>query len=84
MLKIGVLGAGHLGKIHIKCIQQIPEYQLIGFFDADSETAQSIEAEFGIKSFASLHDLIDQVDVVDIVTPTVSHFECASEALKKA
>lgn len=83
MLKIGVLGAGHLGKIHIKCIQQIEEYELVGFYDADPNTASAVEAEFGLKSFSSIHELFDMVDVVDIVTPTIAHFECASEALNK-
>lgn len=84
MVKIGVLGAGHLGKIHIKCIREINEYELIGFYDADEKTASSVEKEFGIMHFPSIDELIDSVDVVDIVTPTVSHFDCASRALKKA
>lgn len=84
MLKIGVLGAGHLGKIHIKCIKEIENYQFIGFFDTDNEIANNVEKEYGIRKFASAGDLIDAVDAVDIVTPTISHFECASMALKKS
>lgn len=84
MLKIGVLGAGHLGKIHLKCIRGLDEYELVGFYDPNEETARKVEEEFGIKKFDSLHDIIDAVDVVDIVTPTVSHFDCASESLKKS
>ena len=83
MLKIGVLGAGHLGEIHIKCIKLIEQYDLVGFFDPAEETAREVEAEMGIKSFDSLDSLIDAVDVVDIVTPTIRHFECASKALLK-
>lgn len=83
MLKIGVLGAGHLGKIHIRCIQQIADYELCGFYDPDDENARMAEDEFGIKRYDTLSSLIEDVEVVDIVTPTVSHFECASEALKK-
>jgi predicted dehydrogenase len=83
MLKIGVLGAGHLGKIHIKCIKEISDYELIGFNDPDDDIATKVEQEFGIKRFLSLDELIDSVDVVDIVTPTISHFECASTALRK-
>ena len=82
MLKIGVLGAGHLGKIHIKCIQQISNYELCGFYDPDNENASRVEKEFGIKRYTSLADLMDEVEVVDIVTPTVSHYECAAEALR--
>jgi predicted dehydrogenase len=84
MVKIGVLGAGHLGKIHIKCIREIGEFELSGFYDADEKTASQVESEFGLDHFASIDELIDAVDVVDIVTPTVSHFDCASRALKKA
>ncbi|MDP3463945.1 MAG: Gfo/Idh/MocA family oxidoreductase [Bacteroidales bacterium] len=84
MLKIGVLGAGHLGKIHIKCIKQIPEYELVGFFDTDPETAKKVSLEHGIKSYPDISSLINDVDVVDIVTPTISHFACASESLRKS
>lgn len=83
MLKIGVLGAGHLGKIHIRCIQTIPEYELVGFYDVDEQNAKIVSEEFNIKAFSRIDDLIDLVDVVDIVTPTIAHFECASKALKK-
>ena len=83
MLKIGVLGAGHLGKIHINCIKQIPVYELIGFYDQDVNTAKKVSEDLQVKSFSSLEELVDLVDVVDIVTPTISHFECASLALKK-
>lgn len=83
MLKIGVLGAGHLGKIHLNCIKQIQEYDLVGFYDLAEETARKVEEELGVRSFDSIDSLIDAVDVVDIVTPTIRHFECASKALLK-
>lgn len=83
MLKIGVLGAGHLGKIHLNCIKQIEEYDLVGFYDPAVDTARQVEEELGIPAFATIDALIDAVDVVDIVTPTIRHFECASKALQK-
>jgi predicted dehydrogenase len=84
MLKIGVLGAGHLGKIHLKCIKEIPEYNLCGFFDPDTSIADRVEQEFNVRKFSSLDELVDTVDVVDIVTPTISHFDCASKSLLKS
>jgi predicted dehydrogenase len=84
MLKIGVLGAGHLGKIHIKCILGLDSYQLMGFYDPNRTTAEKVAKEFSIRCFDSIQQLIDEVDVVDIVTPTVSHFECAAESLKNS
>lgn len=81
MLKIGVLGAGHLGKIHIKCIKDIPEYELVGFYDASVDNAKSVADEFGLKAFPTIDDLLKEVDVIDIVTPTLSHYDCAAQAL---
>lgn len=84
MLKIGVLGAGHLGKIHIKLLLELQEeYKFVGFYDANVENAKNVVNEFSITSFSSIDDLIEAVDVVDIVTPTVTHFECAKKAIEK-
>ena len=82
MLKIGVLGAGHLGKIHLKCIKQIDKYELVGFFDPNEAVAKQVSEEFGIPCFESMQSLMESVDVVDIVTPTTHHFECIEAALK--
>jgi len=81
-MKIGVVGAGHLGKIHIKLISEIPEFELIGIFDLDRENCDSVAKEYNVRSFRSYDELIDQVDAVDIVTPTLSHFDLAEQAIK--
>ncbi|MCF8273197.1 MAG: Gfo/Idh/MocA family oxidoreductase [Flavobacteriaceae bacterium] len=83
MLKAGVLGAGHLGKIHLRLLNQSEKYNLIGFYDADSENGKKVEAEFGYKFFHTIEDLIHAVDVVDIVTPTLSHYDCALQSIAK-
>jgi predicted dehydrogenase len=82
MLKIGVFGAGHLGKIHIKCLKDISGYEIIGFHDINIDHGKKVEEETGIKFFESADELIKSVDVVDIVTPTVSHFDLASKAFR--
>jgi len=82
MLKIGVLGAGHLGKIHLRLAQQSEKYELAGFFDLDKTNAENLVKEFGYHLFDSAEELIAAVDVVDIVTPTLSHFEIAKKALE--
>ena len=83
MLKIGVLGAGHLGKIHIKCLKDISNYNFVGFYDPDKENSEKVEKELSVKSYASISELLDNVDIIDIVTPTLSHFDCAAQAIKK-
>lgn len=84
MLKIGVLGVGHLGKIHLKCIQLAKEkYELIGFYDPDDQAARQAVEQFDVRRFNDLDDLINQIDVVDIVAPTIAHFELASRAIRR-
>ncbi|WP_339837958.1 Gfo/Idh/MocA family oxidoreductase [uncultured Maribacter sp.] len=83
MLKVGVLGAGHLGKIHLRLLNESKKYELIGFHDADSSNGAKVSADFGYTYFKNLDDLIDAVDVVDIVTPTLSHYECAKKSIEK-
>jgi predicted dehydrogenase len=82
MLKVGVLGAGHLGRIHLKLLNQSEKYTLVGFFDPSEDNSKKVSKEFGYKSFNSISELISNVDVVDIVTPTLSHFKCAKEAVQ--
>jgi predicted dehydrogenase len=83
MLKIGVVGAGHLGKIHIRLLLELADiFEFIGFYDVDSVNSQSVANQFNIKSFPSISDLINEVDCLDIVTPTLSHYACAIDALR--
>jgi predicted dehydrogenase len=83
MLKAGVLGAGHLGKIHLRLLNQSEKYELVGFYDPSKENTKKVVEEFGFKAFDSIEALIDAVDVVDIVTPTLSHFDCAKLTIEK-
>ena len=80
-LKAGVLGAGHLGKIHLRLLQQSEHFELIGFYDPSKENATAVSKEFGYKAFDTIDQLLLEVDVVDIVTPTLSHFDCAQQAI---
>jgi predicted dehydrogenase len=82
MLKAGVLGAGHLGKIHLRLLRESSRYDLIGFYDPDIIQGKSVSQEFGIPYFDNMNALIEAVDVVDIVTPTLSHFDCAKKAIE--
>ena len=80
-MKIAVLGAGHLGKIHIEILKNLPDFELIGFFDPNMLLANELSKELSVKAFDSMAMLLEETEVVDIVTPTLSHFECAKQAL---
>lgn len=78
MLKIGLLGAGHLGKIHLKCILLASEhFELVGFYDPDDRIAGEAIANTGARRFDDLDELIAACDVLDVVTPTSTHYELA-------
>ncbi len=84
MLKLGIIGAGHLGKIHIKCAQEIAEYKLLGFYDVDAKNAHEVANTLGVTYYPNMDQLIDECDVIDIVTPTITHYEVAAKAIKKS
>ncbi|MGB0427685.1 MAG: Gfo/Idh/MocA family oxidoreductase [Flavobacteriales bacterium] len=83
MMKIGLVGVGYLGKIHLKILKELEHFELVGFFDDNETLAKEVEAEFGVKAFQNLEDLIEHIDVVDIVTSTTSHYQCAVKSINK-
>ena len=82
MLKAGVVGCGHLGKIHIKLMNQSESFDLLGVYDNDISISNKVASEFGCKSYASFEEMIEEVDVLDIVTPTPSHYSYALKAVE--
>ncbi len=83
MLKVGIVGCGHLGKIHTKLLSQSENYKLIGIYDKDNEESIRVSNEFKCTSFESFDSLLNSVDVIDIVAPTPFHFNYAKQAINK-
>ncbi len=81
MLKIGVFGAGHLGKIHIQQWQQIGEVELIGFYDPDDTQSEAVIAKYNVVRYTDMNSLIEAADAIDIVSPTTSHYDIAKRCL---
>ncbi|TAE13502.1 MAG: gfo/Idh/MocA family oxidoreductase, partial [Bacteroidetes bacterium] len=81
MFKIGIIGVGHLGKFHVNSWLQMPDVQVVGFFDPNDANAQEVEEKFAIPRFQNLADLIAKVDAVDIVAPTNHHFPLCKAAI---
>jgi predicted dehydrogenase len=82
-LNVGVLGVGHLGSLHTKMYAQIPSVNLVGVYDVDSQRAKKVAAEFGIKAFSTLDELLSQVEAVSIATATQSHYDVAMQVIKR-
>jgi len=82
-LKIGVIGAGHLGKFHIKNLKEIETCDFVGFYDVNEDTAKKIQEEFNVKAFVSLDELLENVDAVSIVVNTKYHYDVSKYCLNK-
>jgi predicted dehydrogenase len=83
MLKIGVFGAGHLGKFHLNNWKEIAGVELVGFYDPNEDTAKEVSEKYQLPHFSDANALIDACDVIDVVAPTIYHFECCEKAIKK-
>jgi predicted dehydrogenase len=81
-LSVGVIGVGHLGKLHTKMFKQIDNCNLVGVYDANFDQASSVANEFSTKAFNSIDDLLSQVKAVSIAATTSAHFELAKKCFE--
>lgn len=81
-LKVGLVGAGHLGKIHLKLLQESEKYDLVGFYDLNAEIGRALETEMGYRFYPNFEELLSQTEVIDIVTPTFCHHTYAKRSLE--
>ncbi len=84
MLKVGLLGVGHLGKFHLEQWLNVKEAELVGFYDTDLARCQEISTQYDIPYYEDMNRLMDDSHAIDIVTPTLSHFDLAKKAIKKS
>ncbi len=82
VVRIGVFGVGHLGKIHVRLLKEIPGFEVVGFYDPDDKNSDKAVADFELTRFDSAKKLIESCDAIDIVSPTTTHFQIAKEAIK--
>lgn len=83
MIKIGVLGAGHLGSIHLRMLNEISAFEVVGIYDRDTAQAAEVAEMLGVKAWEDATELVMAVDAVDIVAPVAEHFELAKLAMKR-
>lgn len=81
-VRVGVVGVGHLGRWHVQQFKNIPQAQLVGFFDSDQQRVRTIQEEFNIPAFKDFSQLLKECQALSIVTPTTTHFQYAERALQ--
>src|SRR5260221_1504263 len=83
MLRVGIVGTGHLGKFHLNNWKEISDVELVGFYDPDNNTAREVAKKYQIPRFTDPGELIDASDAIDIAAPTNHHFEWCEKTIKK-
>ncbi len=83
MLKVGVFGVGHLGKFHLNNWKEIAGVKLIGFFDPNNDNANEVINTYGLKRYMDEDQLMNDCDIIDVITPTNQHFDICMQAIRK-
>jgi predicted dehydrogenase len=81
-VKVGIVGVGDLGTLHAKLYKDIPDAEVVGIYDVDSNKLNTVAEDLGLNVFASLEEVIESSDAIDIVTPTSFHYHIAKKALE--
>ena len=89
-LKVGVVGVGGIGKLHLKCYKEDPLAELVAVCDTVVKKAQEVAAEYGINAYASVNEMLDahpDIDIVDVATGGHEngswHYEPVMDALER-
>lgn len=72
-IKVAVIGAGVMGKNHLKTYKSLQGVELVGVYDIFPEAAKAAAETFGIKAFSSMEEVAANVDAVSVVTTSVTH-----------
>lgn len=81
-MKVAVVGAGHLGKQHVRIYSELEEVELAGVVDISSTTGKAIAEQYGTRHFSRFEDILDKVTAVSLAVPTTEHSRVGCELLR--
>jgi len=84
MLKCGVIGAGILGKSHLRACKQFPYAQPVAVCDINEERAKEVAETFGVEAYTDYEDMLAKadMDVIHVATPDFAHRDPAVKSLQ--
>ncbi len=83
LMRIVVVGTGHMGRIHIEKLTAMKDVEVAGLVDVDAERAKELSGRYGVPWFTDYREALPLCDGVVIATPTESHYRIAKEFLEK-
>jgi len=82
-LKVGVVGTGSMGRNHLRLLSAMPQYELMGCYDANALVSAGYASQYAITAYESVDQLLDEVEVVHIAAPSSLHHDLAVAAALK-
>jgi predicted dehydrogenase len=82
LIRVGVVGIGHMGKYHVRCYNDIPWVKLEAIVDIDETTLAKVAEEYNVMPYTGYYEIYDKVDAVSIAVPTELHYDIAREFLE--
>ncbi|HEU5359866.1 MAG TPA: Gfo/Idh/MocA family oxidoreductase [Candidatus Deferrimicrobiaceae bacterium] len=82
MPRVGVIGVGYLGRLHVQKLASFDDVALVGVFDADAERGKAVADEFGTSFWPTSQGLLREIEAVSIAVPTTAHYRVAMEAMR--
>lgn len=83
MIKIGVAGAGHMGRYHINNLATNEKIEFTAICDSDQAQVDKLSNQYGVKGYTDYSKFLSQVDAVVIAVPTFLHYKFASQAMEE-
>ena len=81
-LRLAVVGAGHLGRIHARLASGLDGIELVGVVDPVEANRRQVTEETGAPGFASIHELFGVANAAVVATPTTSHSAVAKQLMQ--
>ncbi len=81
MLRIGVVGTGHMGRYHINTISTVNNVAFVSICDSNEDLVKKLASQYGVKAYTNFQQFLSSVDAIIIAVPTYLHYKFASEAM---
>src|SRR5450432_4461955 len=83
VLRVGVVGVGHIGKNHARLYAETETAEFAAIYDTDVPTSAKIAEQYQVRAATSLEEFAELIDAASVATPTNSHFSVAHPLLEK-
>lgn len=76
-MRVGVVGVGHLGRLHARVYAEMRDVDLVGVVDTHRERGEEVARKYDVPLYSTPEALVEHVDAVSIVVPTPLHLQAA-------